>query len=450
MNGLWTIFGPILTIVVAILSKNVILALFAGICYLSIGMNGLNFLNPIADYFIAGVNSNGMVLVLFIPMGIMLYYMRIGGGFKAFSGWAHKKVASRKQAGVMVFLLSAALACGSDLIGNMSTGKILSPVIRQNRLSPYKAGYITASVAPNLATPFPYGSYFMVCVGLIGMLVPGVNAIAFFFQGIALSIHTWLAILLALLAALEIVPDLGPIKRLQAEAAAGPAEEVTSPADISVLGSDGLKPDFGAFLIPLVVMVASMIGTSILSGEVVILPGAFIAAITAVVYTVFRGSVKPREIGDQIVAGILEVCPIILLLAFAFAFGAQLNLVGFSDFIVSALSGSLPPAVTPLICFLVAAAIGYTTGSLGSALIIMAPLALPLAGAVGANLVLSFAAVFSGSQWGDQTSPISDVLIENAGANAVDPVGLSKAVLPYRLIDGVACIVVFTLLGFIL
>jgi len=450
LDGLWTIFGPILTVAVAIITKNVIVAIFFGICYLSIGMNGVNFLGPLTDYFIQGINENGFILIILIPLGVMLCFMRIGGGYKAFANLAHKKVNNRKQASTMVFLLAAVLGSGNDLISNLATGKILKPVIVQNRLSFYKSAYISASVGPNIATPFPYSTYFIFCIAMISMLVPDVNAIRFFFQSIGLSVHTWLAVILAFLAAREILPDLGLMKKHQVEAATQTIDETNESEDLSAIGGEEVKADLAAFVLPLVVMVIAMIATSIVAGEVTVAPGAFIAAISAVVYTLIRGSVKPKDVGKYIVTGFVEMAPIFLLLTFAFAFGAQLKLVGFSDFIVNALSGSLSPAITPLISFLLAVAIGYTTGSLGSALIIMMPLAFPLGIAVGANLPLTFAAVYSGSQWGDQTSPISDVLIENSGANDVDPVGLFRAMMPYRFISLGACIVVFTLLGFVM
>ena len=110
----------------------------------------------------------------------------------------------------------------------------------------------------------------------------------------------------------------------------------------------------------------------------------------------------------------------------------------------------MPPVLIPIIGFLVSLLIGYATGSLGSALVVMLPLVMPLALATGANPALAFAAVYSGSQWGDQSSPISDVLIENSGANEVDPVILSKCMMPYRWIDLGISLAAFTILSFVL
>lgn len=448
MEGLWTIFGPILTVVLALLTKNVIISLFFGVCYFSVGLFGLDFLNHIVDFFVAGFSGNGFVIVILMPLGVLLAFMRAGGGFKAFAGWANKKVSSRKQVGVMVFALATVLALAQDLVANLATGRILRPVIQEKKLAPEKAAFISLSAAPNVGAPIPYGTYFLFCVGMVSMLVPGVAPIPFFLKSVALSFHTWLAVLIGLLVALEVIPDLGYMKTCQQR-----AQTVLAAAEAAegndALGGD-VKPDFGAFFLPVIALVAGVAVTSLAAGELTLVPGAFIGAFVAVVYAIARGAVKPGEASNLVIGGIMEQAPIIMLLAFAFAFGAALQLAGLDQFIVTAMSGTLPPALVPAIVFLVGCAISYTTGSLGSGLVIMLPIAMPLAIATGAPLILTFAATFSGAQWGDQLSPLSDMVIENAGANSIDPVELYKVALPYRLIEGGISLALFLVLGFLL
>ena len=101
MGGILSVLAPVLTVAVALLTKNVIIALFIGIFYSSILINGVNFLVPMADYILQGIQGNGFILVLFIPLGVMLRFMRLGGGFKAFEEWAHRKVESAEKAFAM-------------------------------------------------------------------------------------------------------------------------------------------------------------------------------------------------------------------------------------------------------------------------------------------------------------------------------------------------------------
>lgn len=452
MEGLWTVFGPILTITIAIITKNALFALFLGLCYFCIGSYGFDFLNHISDCFVAGVNNNGFILVMVGTLGVLLVIMRKGGGFKAFASWANKSVSSRKQAGGLVVMLSLLLTCASDLISNLATGKILNPVVKQQKLSPQKSAYISESIGPNFGTLFPYGTYFLFCVGMVGSLLPEIDAIPFFYKGVALSFHTWLAMLIAILAAFEIIPDLGIMKKYQQDAQEGKTVDLlgdeATPMD--VMGGDDVPADFGAFFLPLGGLIVGMLVTSLAAGEVVMIPGAIIGCVVGVVYTVARGTIKLKDVGSLMIDGIMEQFPIILLLTFAFAYGASMSVAGLNEFVVAALSNSINPALLPVIIFVIGMFVSYTTGSLGSGLVMLLPISLPLAQAVGANLLLTFAATYSGAQWGDQFSPLSDVTIENSAANGVSPVEVSTGILPYRVIDGVLCIILFTVCGFIL
>ena len=451
MEGLWTVFGPILTIAIAIISKNAILALFLGLCYFCAGNHGVHFLNHLSDYFVAGVNNNGFILVMLGVLGVLLVIMKRGGGFKAFAIWANKTVSSRRQAGLLVVALSVLLTLANDLISNLATGKILRPVIQQQKLSPQKSAYISESIGPNLGTPIPYGTYFLFCISMIGTYLPQVSPVSFFYQGIAFSFHTWLAILIAILAAAEFIPDLGVMKRYQQQAQEGIVNPLAGDETVmDVMGGDDVKADFGAFFIPLAGLIIGMLAFSLSAGEIVMIPGAIIGCLAGLIYAAIRGSIRIRDMGNLLIDGIMEQVPILLLLTFAFAYGASMSAAGLNDIIVATLGGTIPPALLPVLIFIIGAFVSYTTGSLGSALVMMLPITLPLGVATGANLFLTFAATYSGAQWGDQLSPLSDMTLENAGANGVNPVEVSQGILPYRLIDGALCVILFTLFGFLL
>lgn len=446
MGGILSALAPVLTVAVALLSKNVIIALFFGIFYSSILLNGVNFLVPMADYILQGIQGNGFILVLFIPLGVMLRFMRLGGGFKAFEVWAHKKVESAEKAGLLVFIVSLIIGV-QDGLANIAVGRIVRPVVDRQRLTPYKSAYITSSIAANIATPFPGGTYFLFCVAMAGSFLPDVNPVIFFYKVCGLSVHTWLCILICLLVVLKVIPDMGEMKRQQELADQGVnVRQGAGGADVEAIMGGDVEPDWVAFIMPLTSMVGFMILTSLIAGELVVVPSAFLSAFVTAGYVAVKHKMKFQSFGNEFVAGCLEQAGLIFMLALCVTFGYMLQLISFSDFVVAVFASSMHPALVPLASFAVAIIVAYATGSLGSALVVMLPIAMPLALATGSNPVLAFAAVYSGSQWGDQTSPISDVQIENSGANDVDPVVLSKCMMPYRLMDLAATTVAFVVL----
>ena len=330
-------------------------------------------------------------------------------------------------------------------------GQIVRPVITQKKVSRHKSAFISASTAPNVASFLPFQTYFLFCVGMLGSLLPPeVRPIPFFFMGIPLSFYTLLAMLFALLMALDILPQVGPLKRFQRLADEAADCRIEDAVVSDSLGGADVAPDLTAFVLPLASLAVSLVVFSLIAGEIVIIPGMFFACIVSIVYPLIRGSVQFAELSNGFVGGFTEQVPIFLVLLFAFSFGDLLNKVGFSQQIVGIFSGAISGAVIPILVFAVACVISYTTGSLGSALVIMLPIAMPLAQATGASLLLTFGAVYSGCQWGDQTSPISDVLIENAGANEVDAIELSACFMPYRLVQLAVCAVLYVALGIIL
>lgn len=159
MYGVWTVLPPILAIVVALLSKNVILALFAGMCSISVMTSGLDFLGPIGTALVDGIAGNGDVLMSFIPIGIMLYFMERGGGFKAFSKWSDRRVNSPTKAKGMALLLSVILSV-NDYLADLTVGQIVRPVAQQNKVPRHKVGFIVANTA-NLTSLLPFSMYFL-------------------------------------------------------------------------------------------------------------------------------------------------------------------------------------------------------------------------------------------------------------------------------------------------
>ena len=84
MNTFLSVIPPVVVIVLALCSKNVLASLFVGIVIGSVILNGAGFIPPIVDeYFIRGIGSNGSILMCMMLLGIMLNFIKQGGGFKA-------------------------------------------------------------------------------------------------------------------------------------------------------------------------------------------------------------------------------------------------------------------------------------------------------------------------------------------------------------------------------
>jgi len=444
MYGVWTLLPPILAIVIALISKNVILALFAGMCTITIMTSGIDFLLPIGNAMIQGVADNGEVLMSFIPIGIMLWFMQRGGGFKAFAKWADKKVNSPTATKGMTFLLCIILSV-NDYLADLTVGRIVKPAAELNRVPRHKIGFLVANTA-NFTTLLPFSMFFLFCSGMVSSIMPELDGKVFYYQAIWLSFYTMLSILTAILFTIGLIPDIGPMKKHQQAALEAGSVSSSKAAE----EDDGIPADFLAFILPLAGLILVLVAYSVLAGTIVLLPALWVGCIVSIVYPLIRGTFRFPEVSRGIMGGFLDQAPIFLILIFAFGFGSLLGSIGFSDYVVTLFGNSVAKSLVPAFIFVAATLISYSTGSLGTALVVMLPISLPLAAAAGANLALAFGACYSGSQIGDQTSPISDVIIMISGSNELDPVEFSKSIMPYRLIQFGICVALFLVFGIIL
>ena len=449
--GAITLIPPVLVIVIALTTKNILLALFVGLCGCSVLLNGIQFLNPLVGYIVGGVNANGTVLMLIIPLGFMLYYMKAGGGFKWFAKWARANMTTPKKTLVLIWVMSL-LSTLNDRIGELGLGPLISPVLKDQKIAKHKSALIISSIVPNVASWLPFQLYFIFCSGMIGTILPGTDGASFYFKAIWFSFYTILTVILGTLVAFRLMPDVGYMKKVQLEAEAyasldGEDDDPEAYLNDPVLGPPEVAPDKWALLLPLLVLIITMAIESFSSGGVVVEGPIWLAAIVGVAYPTIRKSVPFKDMAGNLMAGIMEQIPIFFILLFAFSFATALGETGFTAWVVSVFSGNFPTALLPLLIFAFCTLVSYSTGSLGSALILMLPITLPLASATGLNLLIAFGATYSGSQWGDQTSPVSDVTICCSGSHGLDPVDFSKSIMPYRAATWVICAIAFTICG---
>jgi len=88
--------------------------------------------------------------------------------------------------------------------------------------------------------------------------------------------------------------------------------------------------------------------------------------------------------------------------------------------------------VVPALSFLIVGITAFATGSLVSGLVILTPIAISLATGLGANLTLTIAACLGGAMFGDQCSPLSDIVIEASMGAGVDVSDLARAQILYK------------------
>lgn len=455
MYGFWTLVPPLLAITVALVKRDVVAALFLGVLSSSVIINGWGFLPPIvSEYLMGGWSSGASLLTLLIIIGIMVSQITAAGGFLALSGMARRRVKSRRGAKCLAWLLCI-LCAVDDGMAIVGSGSISRPITDSFKIPRERLAYTLSSVGSNFLSMMPYSAYILFGTGLIAAYAPELDSMKTYLQMIPLNAYAILSIVLCGLFAAELLPDFGPMKRAELRAqetgAVVPAgSEGLALNELDEETAARLEPDLKAVALPLGGMILTLVLTYVLTGEVQIYSAALVGALVSLIYPILRGKMKFRDISGRCFAGFQSMVPLFIILLMAFTFSSAINAMGFGDYIVTLVGGQVNRALLPVIMFITCGLVAYASGSFATGLAIICPISIPLALASGANVALVFAACMGGSQFGDQTSPLSDVFIMSSLTAGIDVGESARTLLPYKLLTAACAAAAYLALGLLI
>ncbi len=430
--GLLSLLPPILTLVLALWTKNIVLALFCGITTCSVIVNGAGFIAPIMDtYILGGIQGNADIFLFMFLFGAFIAVIKRSGGFAAFSKFADSKFNSPRKSKFLTALLSG-VVCNQSF-GTIGVGAIMRPVTDKHKVSREKLGFILSSMAEPVCALIPITVYILFFGGMISAILPGTDGSQLYIQAIPYNFFCILSIVAGFLVALEIIPDFGYMRKCEKRAreTGQLIREGSNPMETAELDEmqtpEGVEPDILCFLLPFVVFLGTIVVIYLQTGMLNLGPSILLGFLTAAAYPVARGYIKFSEITGLVFQGAKSMVTVSVILALAFGFGKAVEAVGFAAYVVEMTQGFLTPKLLPAAAFLICCVGSYATGSLVSACVILTPIAVSLAGSLGASLPLVVGALVGGSTFGDCTSPLSDIVIESAMGAGVDVMDLGKA-----------------------
>ncbi|WP_308215315.1 Na+/H+ antiporter NhaC family protein [Sinobaca sp. H24] len=175
--------------------------------------------------------------------------------------------------------------------------------------------------------------------------------------------------------------------------------------------------------------------------------GGLIGLAAALILTLTK---KPKSsmVGKAGAAGIKAMMPAIYILILAWIIVAVIDELQTGAYLAALIDGSIPLFLLPLLLFIVAGFMAFSTGTSWGTFSLLLPIAGEIAATLDITMMLPFlASVLAGSIFGDHCSPISDTTIlssTGAGSHHIDHVVTQ---LPYALIAAGASSIGYLVLG---
>lgn len=489
--GILSLLPPVVAILLAIRTRQVFLSLTVGVWLGWLILDDWNFLKSFFDSIQALVDvfkdaGNTRTIMFCALVGALIVFIQKSGGVEGFILKINRlmeKIEERYPGKNAVVIPLIAWFCGvlvfvETSISSLTVGTLFRPIFDREKISREKLAWIADSSSAPASILIPFNGWGAFIMGLLAAQGFG-DPFAVLFATMPYNFYPILALLIVPVF-LFFKKDIGSMKnaerRIRETGKLLPdnAQPMVSDDLTAVAKKEGIAPRSRNMILPILVMVVMMplilaftgwqsmlethsnapfftrlfyaIGQG--SGSTAVLAAVLTALLFSMILYRAQGIFKTGEMMDLILKGVAGLVPLALLMMLAFAIGNVCKLLGAGSFVAEIASGVIAPGLVPLIIFLAACFIAFSTGTSWGTFAIMIPIAVPLANELGADVTITIAAALGGGVFGDHCSPISDTTIISSMSAACDHIDHVKTQLPYALLGGALSAILYLLAGF--
>ena len=467
--GFWSVVPPILTIVLALVTKNVFFSLLIGIFTSSMVLCGGAPLTGLNDAFYSFIHTfessgNTITLISFLLIGALIYLIEKSGGVEGFTEVMLKKralIKTKRGASIFTWLLGIIIFTSGSL-SCMVTGSVSRPFNDALKVPHEKSAFIVHATSTPWCVLFPLSGWLAALAGyLTSGGVPENEAISVLLRSIPLNFYCILAVFGTLAVSLFGI-NIGPMRK--AEERAEKTGALDNPGRGGALTEEAMSPSKAKprvlnMLLPMGVLIATILAVLTITGKgnptqgagmQSLLWGCILAVVTICILCVAQKLFSVDEVINEMFKGMGTMLPVAGILLFGFTMGNLVKDLDTGNFLTSVFMRVLSPALLPALSFLLCMLLSFATGTSMGTMAIMSVICLPMAISMGISIPLVAGAVFGGSIFGDHSSPISDTTIMSCATTGCDIIDHVKTQMPYVLIFAAISLVLYVVFGFVM
>ncbi|GMG96104.1 Na+/H+ antiporter NhaC family protein [Tepidimicrobium xylanilyticum] len=476
--GWISILPPALAIILAFVTKQVLISLFLGTFVGATMLNGWNpfhgFLRTLDNYLVGSLADswNAAIIIFLLAIGGMIGVINKMGGTRAVAEALGKKINSPKSAQIYTYILGV-FVFFDDYANTLIVGPTMRPITDKNRISKEKFSYIIDSTAAPVVGLALISTWVGYMIGVIRNVYQSLgidaNYYGVFIKTIPYSYYCIYALIFLLILIL-LEKDFGPMYEAEKRArttgkliadgakpmAGDEIARMEVREDIELKPSNAIIPIITLIIISFIglwyngytlleekVNPFTIEGIRTCFGEadssIVLLWASMISGIVAIIMGVSQKIFTVEEAFDAWVDGAKSMVIASMILVLAWSLGSVTGDVGTAEFLVGIIPENFPYAILPLIVFIISGIISFATGTSWGTMAIVIPLAVPMIYAFverGGDphlMTVTLGTVLSGAIFGDHCSPISDTTIMSSMASEADHLDHVRTQIPYAI-----------------
>lgn len=484
--GVLTLLPPFIAILLAFITKNVVLSLFIGV-FSGTFLVGLNSYSAFGAFIHGFLNIVNLILGSLADSwnaGIILQCLTIGGlialitkmgGARAVAEALAKRAKTQRSAQLVTWVLGL-FVFFDDYANALIVGPIMRPVTDKLRISREKLAFIIDATAAPIAGIALISTWVGYEIGLIkdgyASIGMDVNAYNIFIETIPYRFYNIL-ILVFIVASAMMLREFGPMYKAEKRARTtgkllpDGAHPMIAEDTTDIEPNEGVKLSVWNAIIPIMTLIVTafvgfyfngygaldaetmaMVDKAPLSifsiretfgasdASIVLFQAALIASVVAFIMGASQKMFKIGEGIDVFVQGTKSLLITAIILLLAWSLSGVIKELGTAKFLVALLSDRVPAFILPSIIFVLGSIISFATGTSYGTMGILMPLTIPLAFAINpveSYVVMCAGAVLTGAIFGDHCSPISDTTILSSMGSACDHIEHTRTQLVYAL-----------------
>lgn len=484
-----SVLPPAAAILVALVTRRVIPALFLGVWLGAVLVRGLSpanaFIGLLDSFQVYVLNAladpdRAAVILFSLMIGGMVGIVSRNGGMQGIVNHVRRFATSVRDASLATAGMGLAIFF-DDYANTLVVGNTMRQITDAMRISRAKLAYLVDSTAAPVACIALVTTWIGYEVGLIGEAVanlPTLNQEPYliFLASIPYSFYPILAIVFVLLVAAT-GRDFGPMAEAERLARLDGVREDIQADRSGAHDCEPIPPVEGKphravnAVLPVVVLVLGVLAGLEITGRLAsdspdpglreiianadsykaLMWGSLLSVLTAVALTLAQRIMDIEETVNAWYQGMRAMLYAMVILVLAWALSTTTVELQTATFLTEIIGASIPAAAMPVIVFVLAALTAFATGSSWGAMGILVPLVVPLVwgmlearGIANAEhmhlLYSSIASVLAGAVWGDHCSPISDTTILSSMASGCDHIEHVRTQLPYAIVVGAMAI----------
>ena len=462
----YSVLPPIIAIILAIKTKQVIPSLFAGIWIGATLLSDFNPLLGLASGFDTVINvfsdaGYTHVLNFTLLIGALITTIEKSGGVSGFVAYLENRkwVHTGFRAQILAWMTGIVIFIESN-ITLLVAGSVSRPLFDRYKISREKLAYLIDATSAPVCVMVPLNAWTAVIIGLIASTGME-NAFGIFIQSIPYNLYAFTAIILAIIVIWKNI-NLGPMVAAEARTLSGKIswhDNQDTQVKVKNISNAEINTDETSaifMVIPILTMTLAMPTFLYLTGDGDIMKGngstAIFWSICAALFVcwcmlLFKKKSNISNLMGFFMEGAGSLLPIAIILLLALALGDVAKLLGTGPYVAELAGANVPHIFLAPLVFLISGFIAFSVGSSWGTFAIMIPIALSIATTLDLSAPMLLGAALSGGVFGDHASPISDTTVVASMAAGTDHIEHVRTQLPYALIAGLLSIIGFILLG---